>query len=79
MPCLNCRFQGIEPSMDKCLRCGVYLPGLLKEFLLKGTLLRDGTDAIDYPVGRGSFGITYRACHRQLATAIAIKEFYPQE
>jgi hypothetical protein len=79
MPCLNCHFQGIERSMDKCLCCGVYLPALLKNLLPKGTLLRDGTDAIDYPLGRGSFGITYQACHRQLATAIAIKEFYPQE
>ncbi|WP_221275503.1 MULTISPECIES: hypothetical protein [Microcystis] len=30
---------------------------------IKGTLLRDGTDAIDYPLARGSFGITYQAYH----------------
>jgi serine/threonine protein kinase len=34
---------------------------------------------IDYPLGRGGFGITYQAIHLTLEKQVAIKEFYPQD
>jgi serine/threonine protein kinase len=43
------------------------------------TLLRGGDYQIDYALGRGGFGITYRAAHIRLEKLVAIKEFYPQE
>jgi tetratricopeptide (TPR) repeat protein len=47
--------------------------------LIPGTLLRGGDYQIDYALGRGGFGITYRAAHTFLEKVVAIKEFYPQE
>jgi serine/threonine protein kinase len=37
------------------------------------------TYRIDYPLGRGGFGITYHAFDTSLERQIAVKEFYPQE
>jgi serine/threonine protein kinase len=54
------------------------LPSLLRDVLPPGTLLKD-TYRIDYALGRGGFGITYRAMHKDLELPVAIKEFYPQE
>ena len=34
---------------------------------------------VDYALGRGGFGITYRGSHTTLQQIVAIKEFYPQE
>lgn len=42
-------------------------------------MLRGGTYRIDYPLGQGGFGITYRAMHVALKQVVAIKEFYPQD
>jgi serine/threonine protein kinase len=41
--------------------------------------LLKNTYRIDYALGRGGFGITYRAMHKDLELPVAIKEFYPQE
>lgn len=57
----------------------MYLPSLLRDVLPTGTLLRSGAYRVDYALGRGGFGITYRAMHVALEQAVAIKEFYPQE
>ena len=62
-----------------CPECGVYLSSLLRDVLPTGTLLRSGAYRVDYALGRGGFGITYRAMHVALEQAVAIKEFYPQE
>ncbi|NJM72667.1 MAG: protein kinase [Scytonema sp. RU_4_4] len=79
MRCLNCRLDGISQSTEICPRCGVHLPTLLRDVLTPETLLRGGDYRLDYALGRGGFGITYRAAHTSLEKLVAIKEFYPQE
>lgn len=79
MRCLNCRLDGISKTTQICPRCGVHLPSLMRDLLPAGTLLRGGDYQIDYPLGRGGFGVTYRAAHTRLEKLVAIKEFYPQE
>jgi len=51
----------------------------MRDVLPSGTLLRDGSYRVDYALGRGGFGITYRAIDLGLEMLVAIKEFYPQE
>lgn len=58
---------------------GVHLPTLLRDVLSPGTRLREDTYEIEYALGRGGFGITYRARHMILEQPVAIKEYYPQE
>jgi serine/threonine protein kinase len=50
----------------------------MREVLPPDTLL-EGKYRIDYALGRGGFGITYRAMHVKLEQLVAVKEFYPQE
>lgn len=78
MRCLNCRRDGIPVAATTCPNCGVHLPSLLRDVLPTGTILR-GTYKIEYALGRGGFGITYRAHHKSLDHQVAIKEFFPQE
>jgi formylglycine-generating enzyme required for sulfatase activity/predicted Ser/Thr protein kinase len=47
--------------------------------LAHDTLLWHDTYQIDYPLGKGGFGITYRAHHTRLEKILAIKEYYPQD
>jgi serine/threonine protein kinase len=79
MRCLNCGEQGIDLGAEICPKCEVHLPSLLRGCLPSGTLLLHGTYEIEYPLGRGGFGITYRAIDRNLQRAVAIKEFFPQD
>jgi serine/threonine protein kinase/regulator of sirC expression with transglutaminase-like and TPR domain len=79
MRCLNCRLDGIPKATQICSKCGVHLPSLMRDLLPAGTLLRGGDYQIDYALGRGGFGVTYRAAHTRLEKLVAIKEFYPQE
>jgi len=62
-----------------CPDCGAHLPTLLRDVLASGTLLRDDAYRIDYALGQGGFGITYRAMNVSLEQVVAIKEFYPRE
>jgi len=78
MRCLHCHHDEIPASTVVCPQCGVHLPSLLRDVLPGGTSLRGGTYRIDHPLGRGGFGITYRAMHEGLDHPVAIKEFYPQ-
>ncbi|WP_354634726.1 tetratricopeptide repeat protein [Planktothricoides raciborskii] len=79
MRCLNCHTEGILPQAQYCFKCGVHLPTLLRDVLPTGTRLKADTYEIDYAIGRGGFGITYRAHHTMLEQTVAIKEYYPQE
>jgi serine/threonine protein kinase len=77
--CLNCRKDGLALETQICPQCGVYLPALMRDFLPPGTMLRGGDYRIDYPLGQGGFGMTYRGFDLNLERPVAIKEFYPQE
>ncbi|WP_058995417.1 protein kinase domain-containing protein [Leptolyngbya sp. NIES-2104] len=79
MRCLNCGFDKLPLNSVHCTNCGVHLPSLLRDCLEAGTMLHHDTYRIDYPLGRGGFGITYRAFDIGLERSVAIKEFYPQE
>jgi formylglycine-generating enzyme required for sulfatase activity/predicted Ser/Thr protein kinase len=79
MRCLNCYKDGIALKAELCPNCGVHLPSLLRDVLPNSTQLKSGTYEIEYALGRGGFGITYRAHHTLLEQLLAIKEFYPQE
>ena len=79
MRCLNCGRNGLSLDTDNCPQCDVYLPSLMQNCLAPGTLLWHETYRIDYPLGRGGFGITYRAFDTSLDRPVAVKEFYPQE
>ena len=79
MRCLNCGQNGISLNTEICHNCGVHLPTLLQNCLPPGTILCHGTYRTDYALGRGGFGITYRAFDQNLQKAVAIKEFFPQD
>lgn len=79
MICPVCRGDGISASTEICPHCGAYLPSLMRDMLTAGTMLRQGTYRIDEVIGRGGFGVTYKAFHTKLAQPVAIKEYFPQD
>lgn len=79
MQCLNCHYDNLPPDTDYCPRCKIHLPSLLRDVLPAGTGLRGDAYCVDYAIGRGSFGVTYRARRGILQETFAIKEFYPTE
>lgn len=79
MRCLSCHTDNIPTTVELCPSCKVYLPGLLRDVLPSGTLLNHGLYRLDYALGRGGFGITYRALQTHLEQQVAVKEYYPQE
>lgn len=79
MRCLNCRQNGLPTSTEKCPHCGAIINFLLRDMLPSGTLLHNRRYCIDYPLGRGGFGITYRAFDTTFNMVVVIKEFFPQE
>jgi formylglycine-generating enzyme required for sulfatase activity/predicted Ser/Thr protein kinase len=50
----------------------------MRDVLPPTTQLRAGTYQLDYALGRGGFGVTYRGHHTLLEQLVAIKEFFPQ-
>jgi parallel beta-helix repeat protein len=52
---------------------------LLRDVLPAGTALLGGRYRLDYALGRGGFGITYRGVHAALERVVAIKEFFPNQ
>ena len=79
MRCLNCKADNIADSEEFCPDCGTHLPSLLRDILPGGTTLKGGTYQINYPLGKGGFGITYHGTHILLEELVAIKEFYPSD
>jgi len=76
--CLNC-FGTLDPRTHICTRCGKRaaddqspLGALPLRTLLSGRYL------IGMPLGRGGFGITYKAYDVLTFTCVAIKEFLPK-
>ncbi|MGK7921596.1 MAG: serine/threonine protein kinase, partial [Trichodesmium sp.] len=79
MRCLNCHTDGLPLDTEICPNCGAYLPSLMRDLLKPGSQLRTETYQLDYPLGRGGFGVTYRGHHTLLQKIVAIKEYYPQD
>ncbi|MCT7963843.1 protein kinase, partial [Laspinema sp. D1] len=79
MRCLNCHAEGISSTNQYCPKCGAHLPALQQNLLPEQTRLKADTYQIEYALGRGGFGITYRGYHIGLEQPVAIKEYYPQE
>ncbi|MGK7941114.1 MAG: protein kinase [Crocosphaera sp.] len=79
MRCLNCHLDNLPEETQICPHCGAQVMSLLQEVLPPGTQLRSHTYCLDDAMGKGSFGITYRAHHTALNNPVAIKEFYPIE
>lgn len=79
MRCLNCKHIGIKLEDRVCGECNASLDAMFANMLEPGKLLDNKKYKIEYPLGRGGFGITYRAIHQQFNRAVAIKEFYPQD
>ncbi|MDJ1169864.1 bifunctional serine/threonine-protein kinase/formylglycine-generating enzyme family protein [Roseofilum sp. BLCC_M154] len=79
MRCLNCHTDGLPLNTEICPNCGVHLPSLHRNLLKPGTKLQGGKYEIDYGLGQGGFGITYRGSHSRLQKIVAIKEYFPQE
>ncbi len=79
MRCLHCHKNDIAPSVQVCPYCGVFLPELYRNLLPIGMFLNQGRYRIDDVLGRGGFGVTYRATHVALHKTVALKEFYPRE
>ncbi|WP_017717697.1 WD40 repeat domain-containing serine/threonine protein kinase [Kamptonema formosum] len=77
MRCLKCHLDGIPLNAEICPNCQVHLPSLLRDVLPPSTRLDSGAYEIDYALGRGGFGMTYRARHTRLQNVVAIKEYYP--
>ena len=50
----------------------------MRDLLPNGTLL-SSRYKIEYPLGRGGFGVTYRALDTTMERVVAVKEFYPVE
>ena len=73
----------MKPTMKgkTCSVCGKPAPVFSRDkdagILPPGTELDDGSVVIGAPIGRGGFGITYRALDRESGKRVALKEFMP--
>lgn len=79
MRCLRCKYDGIEDGEESCPRCKTFLPPLMRDMLPRGAVLENGKYRLNYPLGRGGFGITYHAHHIGFDRPVAIKEFFPHQ
>jgi len=78
MRCLNCN-SNLDLSEEVCPNCNLNISLSLRDYLPLGQILDRGRYRIDYPLGKGGFGITYKGFHTTLEQEVAIKEFYPAE
>ncbi len=76
--CLNC-FGTLDPRTRICTSCRKRAADELSptQALPLRTLLA-GRYLIGMPLGRGGFGITYKAYDMLMSTRVAIKEFFPK-
>lgn len=82
MKCLGCNKTGISTEATSCPECGAVFssfPVLKPSTVLKGGV--SGIDAyqIEYAIGKGGFGVTYRAWDNMNNRRVAIKELLPCE
>ena len=74
--CFNC-MEPVDTPDAKCAACGWDNHDREnKDTALEQTILK-GQYIVGKSLGRGGFGITYRAWDLQLQSVIAIKEYYP--
>lgn len=74
--CCYCGTAAIAGASE-CSGCGASL-GLQWDLLPVGYKLSSDKYQIERVLGRGGFGVTYRAIDTLLSRPVAIKEFYPQ-
>ncbi|MFN3265784.1 MAG: protein kinase domain-containing protein [Deinococcales bacterium] len=72
-----------SPEAAYCHVCGTSLlesvpTQIANDELSAGTVLREGRYTVLSSIGRGGFGITYRAFDNQKREYVAIKELYPE-
>ena len=82
MKCLSCLKSGIGMDVSCCPKCGVAFSSF--PVLKPGTVLKGGVSAVDayeieYAVGRGGFGVTYKAWDNINNRRVAIKELLPSD
>lgn len=76
MECPFC-FSVLPEGAWICPACGAYVGGAFQA-LPAGRTVYDGRYTIERVLGRGGFGITYRAVHNRLLMRVAIKELFPE-
>lgn len=76
--CIHC-FGTLDPKTGVCTTCNkrAELNNTMPYAIAPRTLL-GGRYFIGLPLGRGGFGITYKAYDTILSTPVAIKEFFPK-
>ncbi|OPZ86082.1 MAG: Serine/threonine-protein kinase PK-1 [bacterium ADurb.Bin429] len=79
MRCLSCHVDNLPATEVNCPACGAYLPELVKDLLPFQSFLDHDRYQIEYPLGRGSFGVTYRSLLTELSLPVAIKEYFPRD
>ncbi len=75
--CLNC-FGTVDPRTRICTRCGKRTDDPSPVGALPARTLLSGRYLIGAPLGRGGFGITYKAYDMQTCACVAVKEFFPK-
>lgn len=75
--CLNC-FATLDPRTHICPRCGKLAEDRSHEEALQPRTMLSGRYVIGMPLGRGGFGITYKAYDLYTSSCVAVKEFFPK-
>ena len=75
--CMNC-FATLDPRTRVCPRCGKRGDEPSPAGALPLRSILSGRYVIGAPLGRGGFGITYKAYDMYTSSCVAIKEFFPK-
>jgi len=76
--CPVCHLAWPEAIPSSCPQCALDTTTYFRDSLPAGSELHGGKYRLCEVLGKGGFGITYRAVHCLLNEAVAIKEFFPQ-
>ncbi len=79
MICLHC-FGTLDPRTRICMTCHkrAQEDSIVAPYALPPRTLLGGRYLIGMPLGRGGFGITYKAYDTVTHTRVAVKEFFPK-
>jgi len=78
MRCLHCHTDGLSSSAEVCPECGVDQASLRRGLLPEGHKLHDGAYVLNHAIGRGEFGVTYRAFDVAASKVVVVKELLPR-